>query len=349
MDISKQHFGNMPDGREISEFTITNKNGMLVSVISLGATVRRIVVPVKDGDPRDVVLGFDTVDDYLHKSDYQGATVGRFANRIAGGSLRIDGVSYELVKNEKDRNCLHSGGELSFTIWDAIMPDSDCVEFTHTSPDGCNGFPGTVRFTVSMKLTEDNRFIISYTAVSDKKTPINLTNHSYFNLNGFSGGDVLSHTVTINASKYTPVDEYSIPTGDIAAVAGTVMDFRQPKTIGQDLDSGYEQLVLTGGYDHNYCIDKTKEGMSEAAQAVSADGEVTMKVSTTLPGLQFYSGNYLSGAAGKDGVPMNKHGGFCFETQYYPDSPNRLSFPNCIFGSRQEYSSRTVFQFITKI
>ncbi len=342
MNVTKKLFGSMPDGDEVYEYTVSSDNGFSFSAITLGATVRTFIAPDKNGDPVDVVLGFDSVEDYLTKSNYQGATVGRYANRIGGGEFVLNGKKYALTKNEKDRTCLHSAGELSFVNWKAVMPDSDSVEFSCVCRDGNEGFPGNIDVTVRMTLDDDGALTIAYRAVPDAETYINLTNHSYFDLNGFASGDILSHELCIDASAFTPVDEYSIPTGEIRPVDGTPFDFRQPKPIGRDIDLDDEQLLMTGGFDHNFCLD-CDGSLKKIASAVGDKSGIKMDVYTTLPAVQFYAGNFLKGAPGKDGVPMTKRTAFCLETQYYPDSPNRPDFPSCLFSPDRPYESTTVY------
>ncbi len=352
MTVTKAPFGTMPDGREVFEFTLENNNGMKVTVLSLGATLRSIILPDKNGNEQDILLGFDSVEEYLEKSSYQGASVGPCANRIGNGRFEIDGQIFDVIKNESDKDgnpvtCLHAGGEFSFEVWNSIITDSDSVEFCYTSPDGQNGFPGEMKVRIVYKLGQNNDLHISYHAVSDRKTPINLTNHAYFNLAGFASGDILSHVLQLNCSQITPVDALSIPTGELMSVDGTAFDFRVAKAIGRDIGCEEEQLKLTGGYDHNFVIDAADGSLLKCAYAYSDDTGIAMHVYTTMPGVQFYAGNFLKGETGKGGMPMPHRSGFCLETQYYPDSPNKASFPNCVYDAGQEYESETVYSFET--
>ncbi len=352
MTVTKAPFGTMPDGREVFEFTLENNNGMKVSVLSLGATLRCIILPDKNGNEQDILLGFDTVADYLEKSSYQGAAVGPCANRIGNGMFEIDGQTFEVIKNEADKNgnavtCLHAGGEFSFEVWQSIITDSDSVEFFYTSPDGLNGFPGEMKVQITYKLGQNNDLHITYKAISNRKTPINLTNHAYFNLAGYANGDILSHILQLNCSQITPVDELSIPTGALMTVDGTAFDFREAKAIGKDICCDEEQLKLTGGYDHNFVIDGADGTLRKCAYAYSENSGIAMHVYTTMPGVQFYAGNFLKGEAGKAGIPMQHRSGFCLETQYYPDSPNKPTFPNCIFAAGEEFAAETVYTFET--
>ncbi len=345
MSVTRESFGFMPDGAEIYQYVIENESGSCVKVLTLGATVRSVVVPDKNGTLRDVALGFDTVEDYLTKSDYQGATVGPYCNRIAGASMPIDGKVYELVANEKDVTNLHSGGEFSFAVWSAIVTDADSVEMTYVSPDGEGGFPGETTAKVTFRLTEDDRFELRFDAASTRKTYLNLTNHAYFDLEGFDHGTVLDHSLQLMADRFTAVDALSIPTGENLPVAGTPFDFTSPRVIGERIDDDDEQLRMTGGYDHNFCITGWDGSLRLCAAAAAPESGIRMNVYTTLPGVQFYAGNFLSGTPGKNGVPMNRRSGFCLETQYYPDTPHREAFPSCLFAAGDHYTSQTVYAF----
>ena len=345
MSVERTSFGFMPDGTEIFKYILTNSSETEVHILTLGATLHSFFVQDKNGELRDVLLGFDTVEDYLEKSDYQGATVGPYCNRIGGAAVDINGKHYELVANENETTCLHAGGEFSFAVWSAMIPDADRVEMCYTSPDGQGGFPGETKVKIVFRLGEDNKLSIKYSAVSSRDTYINLTNHAYFNLNGFAGGDILSHSVKIDADYYVPVDALSIPTGALAEVENTPMDLRDFRSIGEKIDDDFEQLRLTGGYDHNYCVNAADGTLRECAEVVSPESGIVLKGATTLPGVQFYAGNFLKGHTGKDGQPMNKRTGFCLETQFYPDTPHNASFPGCLYKAGEEYSSETVYGF----
>lgn len=348
MSVERESFGFMPDGTEIFKYTITNSEEYSAQILTLGATLNSFFAEDKNGEMRDVLLGFDTVEDYLEKSDYQGATVGPYCNRIGGASFDINEKHYELVVNENDVTCLHAGGEFSFAVWSAVVVDSDCVELSYVSPDGQGGFPGETKVCVAFKLGEDNKLHIKYSAVSSRDTYINLTNHAYFNLNGYGDGDILGHTMQIFADKYTLVDALSIPCGGNAEVAGTPFDFTQPHIIGERIEADAEQLHLTGGYDHNYCINGWDGSLKKCASVFSDSSGILMNVYTTLPGVQFYAGNFLKGAEGKNGKPMNKRSGFCLETQFYPDTPHNPDFPSCLFAAGEKYESETVYEFLKK-
>lgn len=347
MSVVRESFGFLPDGTEIFKYKIENGNEMQVHVLTLGATLQSLIVKDKNGTPRDVLLGFDTVEGYLSSSDYQGATVGPVANRISEGELPLNGKVYALVKNEKNRLCLHSNGEFTFAVWKAIVVDADCVEFSYVSPDGVGGFPGELKTTVTFRLDEDNALHIKYDAVSDRDTYINLTNHAYFNLNGYDGGAILDHVISISSDAITAVDEYSIPTGEIRDVSGTPFDFRIEKSIGRDIETDDEQLRIGGGYDHNYCIRNWDKTLRKCACVRSDETEINMNIYTDLPGVQFYVGNFLDGRAGKAGKAMQKRSGFCLETQFYPDTPHRPEFPSCLYKAGERFESETVYEFFT--
>ncbi len=342
--IVKNLFGTTADGREVYVYTIRNSNETAVDIITYGATVNSIYVADRNGVFADVLSGFDTVEGHEKYSDYQGMTVGRYANRIANGTFEIDGVKYEVEKNERGITCLHGGAELSTAIWNAIVIDDNSVEMTYTSPDGAMGFPGKVDFRVTFTLHEDNALKIDYFAVSDKKTVINMTNHAYFNLAG--KGDILGHELMINADAYTPIDENSIPTGEIRPVEGTPFDFRVSKPIGRDIAENDDQLAIGRGYDHNFCLN---DGDGPAAVAYDPESGRMLEVFTDLCGVQLYTGNFLDGTnLGKGGKPLEKHAGFCLETQFYPNTPNMPEFPQCTVNAGEKFRTCTVFRFSVK-
>ena len=345
MSVERTSFGFLPDGREVYQYTVENRRGARVRLLTLGASVRSIEVPDAAGDLRDVALGFDTAAEYLEKSDYQGAAVGPFCNRIGGAAFEIDGVRYPLTANEKGITCLHSGGEFSFGLWNAIVTDADSVEFSFRHTDGENGFPGNIDVTVRYRFDDENRLSIAYDAVSDAKTYINLTNHTYFNLNGYRGGAITGHVLTLESDLFTPVDENSIPLGGELPVKDSPFDFTAPTAIGDRIDLPDAQLLRTGGYDHNFAVRGWDGTLRRAAFVSSPESGISLETLTTLPAVQFYAGNFLNGAAGKNGIPMEKRTGFCLETQYYPDSPHRPEFPACLFEAGARYRSETVYAF----
>lgn len=342
--IVKNAFGTTSKGEAVDVYTIRNSSGAAVDILTYGATVNSIYVADRNGVFADVLSGFDTVEGHEKYSDYQGMTVGRYANRLAGGKFSIDGIEYDVEKNEKGITCLHGGAELSTAVWKAYVVDDNAVEMNYTSPDGAMGFPGKVDFKVTFTLHEDNALKIEYYAISDKKTVINMTNHAYFNLAG--KGDILNHELMINADAYTPIDENSIPTGEIRPVEGTPFDFRVAKPIGKDIGAEDDQLAIGKGYDHNFCLN---DGEGPIATAYDPESGRFLEVFTDLCGVQLYTGNFLDGTKiGKNGNPLIKNAGFCLETQYYPNTPNMPEFPQCTFDAGQKFTSCTVFRFSVK-
>jgi aldose 1-epimerase len=339
----------MPDGTPVRLFTLTNASGAEVRAISYGAILVSIKVPDRAGRLGDVAIGHDTLDGYLTRSRFFGALVGRYGNRIGGGQFTLDGRTYTLAKNNGP-NHLH-GGTKGFdkVVWQgSINKDSrgPSVTFTRTSADGEEGYPGTLVARVTYTLSATNEVILDYHATTDKPTVVNLTNHSYFNLAGEGSGDILAHRVTIAADSYTPVDSGQIPTGEIASVAGTPFDFRQETPIGARIDADHEQLRIGTGYDHNFVLRKKAAGLSHAVRVVDPSSGRTMDVSTTEPGVQFYTGNRLDGSYnGKGGHAYGKRSAFCLETQHFPDSPNKPNFPSTVVRPGQEYRSTTVYAF----
>lgn len=347
--VTRAPFGVTPGGDSVDLFTLTNPHGMEVRVMTYGGIIVSIKVPDRTGAFDDVVLGYDSLAGYLRSSPYFGAIVGRYGNRIAHGTFTIDGESYHLDKNNGP-NALH-GGVKGFdkVVWraESIKHDSTVgVLLTHTSPDGDQGYPGTVQARVSYALTPDNKLIVSYHATTDKATPINLTQHSYFNLAGAGKGDILGHVMMINADRYTPVDSTLIPTGELAPVAGTPFDFRTPTAIGARIGQADQQLKNGGGYDHNFVLNRNGDTLSLAARVLEPTTGRVLTVTTTQPGVQFYTGNFLDGTiTGKGGHVYQRRYGFCLETQHFPDSPNHPTFPTTILRPGQEYQSQTVFRF----
>ena len=329
-------------------YTLTNAGGMRVKVLAYGGIIQSIEVPDSHGRLGDVVLGFDSLDQYKKESPYFGAIVGRYANRIARGHFTLDGKEYTLAVNNGP-NALH-GGLRGFdkVVW-SVEPfqrgDSVGVTLRYVSPDGEEGYPGTLRVSVRYTLTAANELVVDYEATTDRATPVNLSQHSYFNLSAGRSPDVLGHVLTIDASRYTPVDSKLIPTGVLAPVAGTPFDFRTPTTIGARIDAADPQLQIAGGYDHNFVLNGGP-GLAHAARVVEPVSGRTLDVFTDRPGLQFYTGNFLDGTLhGKGGVVYVRRGGFCLETQGFPDSPNHPAFPSTILRPGQTYRTRTVFRF----
>ena len=350
--VTRDRFGTMPDGTPVDIFTLRNGHGMEVRAITYGGIIVSLRVPDRSGAVGDVVLGYDSLAGYLGDSPYFGAIVGRYGNRIANGRFTLDGVTYQLARNNGP-NHLH-GGVRGFdkVVWDAEPVSNDSgvgVRFTHVSPDGDQSYPGTLHAEVRYLLTPDDSLIVDYHATTDKATPVNLTQHSYFNLDGQGTRDILDDVLWINADRYTPVDSTLIPTGQLASVEGTPFDFRTPTPIGARIGQDNRQLQYAGGYDHNFVLNQTDSGLTHAARLESPSTGRTLDVYTDQPGLQFYSGNFLDGSiTGKDGRVYNHRFGLCLETQHFPDSPNEPDFPSTILRPGAQYQSRTVFAFGTE-
>jgi aldose 1-epimerase len=347
--VARATFGRTGDGATVDMFTLTNARGMEVQAISYGAIIRSIRVPDRNGTLDDVVLGFDAVDGYLTRHPYFGALVGRYGNRIARGQFTLDGKTYQLATNNGP-NHLH-GGVKGFdkALWngETFARDGNVgVVFSHTSPDGDEGYPGALSARVTYTLTPANELTIEYDATADKPTPVNLTQHSYFNLAGAGTSDILQHRLTLHADRFTPVDATLIPTGELAPVAGTPFDFRQPAVIGARIDADDPQIKNGGGYDHNWVLNRTGPGLVPAARVEDPSSGRTLDVSTTEPGVQFYTGNFLDGTiAGKAGRVYRRRFGLCLETQHFPDSPNHPAFPSTILRPGERLQSKTVFAF----
>ena len=348
--VSRAPFGRTADGKAVEIFTLRNRNGVEVKAITYGGIITSVRVPDRAGTLGDVVLGFDALEGYLKGHPYFGAIVGRYGNRIAGGKFTLEGRTYTLATNNGP-NHLH-GGKVGFdkAVWAAEpappAAGSAGLVLSHTSPDGDEGYPGTLRARVSYTLTDRNELVVEYHATTDKATPVNLTQHSYFNLSG--GGDILDHELTVNAARYTPVDATLIPTGELATVAGTPFDFRKATKVGARIEAAHEQLKHGLGYDHNFVLDGAAGELRPAARLVDAKSGRTLDVSTTEPGMQFYSGNFLDGTlTGKARQVYRRRAGLCLETQHFPDSPNKPNFPSTILRPGAAYRSKTVFTFAT--
>jgi aldose 1-epimerase len=346
--FSRAPFGHV-DGAPVYLYTLTNAHGMEVRAMSLGATIVSLRVPDRAGLSEDVVLGFDAIEGYLGDEPYFGAIVGRYGNRIAKGRFTLDGQTYQLATNNGP-NHLH-GGVKGFdkVVWEAEPFDRDGqsgIVFTHTSPDGNEGYPGTLNARVIYTLTPANELIVEYLATTDKATPINLTQHSYFNLAGAGTGDILNHQLTLDADRFTPVDASLIPTGELAPVDGTPFDFRRSTAIGARIAADHPQLKYGNGYDHNWILNGSPGMLRHAARVEEPKSGRTLDVSTTEPGVQFYTGNFLDGKlTGKSGHVYQQRYGLCLETQHFPDSPNHSTFPSTILRPGERYQSRTVFAF----
>lgn len=345
---SRKNFGTLPTGDPVDLFTLRNANGMVATITNFGGRLVSLHAPDRKGKFEDVVLGFDTFDGYWKKNPYLGALVGRYANRIANAELKLNGVTYRLARNNGE-NSLH-GGLRGFdkVLWKAkevASSESGGVELSYLSKDGEEGYPGNLSVIVTYTLTDANELRIGYGAMTDKDTVLNLTNHSYFDLTGQGGGDVLDHEVTIFAERFTPVNEHLIPTGELKGVAGTPFDFRKPMRIAAHIGDEDEQLCLGDGYDHNFVLRDGQE-LAPAARVFDPRSGRILEVLTTEPGVQFYTGNHLDGTVtGKNGKVYGYRAAFCLETQHFPDSPNHPDFPTTVLRPGGRFTSRTVYRF----
>lgn len=353
--VLAQPFDTTETGRLVKLYTLTNANGVELRAMNYGGIILSLRVPDRDGNVDDVVLGYETLDKYLDESPYFGAIVGRYANRIAGGRFTLNGKTYDLATNNGP-NHLH-GGTVGFDqrVWAArpfVGEHGAGIELSYTSPDGEEGYPGTLDTTVRYTLTDDNQLIVYYEATTTETTPVNLSQHTYFNLAGDGRRDVLDHRLTLNANRFTPVDATLIPTGELRPVAGTPFDFTAPTPIGARIDADHPQIAYGGGYDHNFVLDRSeagKDSLALAARVVEPQTGRVLTVHTTAPGVQLYTGNFLDGSlTGKDGAVYDRHYGFCLETQHFPDSPNQSTFPSTILQPGETYRSRTIFTFSTQ-
>ncbi|MHC4084958.1 MAG: aldose epimerase family protein [Planctomycetota bacterium] len=347
MSINTESFGKTPDGQRVALYTLTNANGIRARITNYGAILVSLEVPDKNGKLADITLGFDTLEGYIKGHPYFGATVGRYANRIGAAKFKLNGLEYQLAANNGP-NHLH-GGIKGFdkVVWktEEERGDSDkvLVKLSYLSKDGEEGYPGNLTCTVIYTLTKDDELKINYEAETDKATVINLTNHSYWNLAGQGNGDILSHELTLNADKYTPVDEGLIPTGEIRNVKDTPMDFTKPMAIGSRI------AQVEGGYDHNYVLNSSGGTLALCAKVYEPTSGRVMEIYTIQPGVQFYTGNFLDGSiTGKAGRVYNKNYGFCLETQHFPDSPNKPDFPSVVLKPGDKYTTVTVHKFYTK-
>jgi aldose 1-epimerase len=350
--LQKQAYGKTPEGQPVEEYILTNSSGMEVRIITLGGIITTIRVPDRNSDIANVVLGCRSLEDYLTKSPYFGGITGRFANRINKAMFKLEGVEYKLATNDGPHS-LH-GGVKGFDkqVWQAkeIKADNEVgLELSYTSPDGEEGFPGNLATTVTYRLDNQYALHIDYKATTDKPTLVNLTNHSYFNLAGEGTGTIFNHELMLNADHYTPLDSTAIPTGEIASVEGTPLDFRIARVIGERVHSGHEQMVYGRGYDHNWVLNRTgsKDGvMMLAAKLLEPNSRRVLEVLTTEPAIQFYSGNFLTGTVvGPSGTTYRQSDGLCLETQHYPDAPNQPNFPSTVLNPGETYQTTTVFKF----
>jgi aldose 1-epimerase len=347
MTIGTESFGKTPDGQEVELYTLANTNGLKARITNYGAILVSLEVPDKNGKLADITLGFNKLEGYIPRHPYFGATVGRYANRIGGAKFKLNDLEYKLAAND-GTNHLH-GGIKGFdkVVWKAeyVLADSDGakVKLSYLSKDGEEGYPGNLACTVTYTLTKDNELKIDYEAETDKATILNLTNHSYWNLAGQGNGDILGHELMLNADNYTPVDEGLIPTGEIKSVKDSPMDFTKPMTIGSRIGQ------VEGGYDHNYVLNNGGGSLALCAKVYEPTSGRTMEIHTVEPGVQFYTGNFLDGSiTGKSGKVYKKHYGFCLETQHFPDSPNKPSFPTVALKPGEKYTTVTVHKFYAR-
>ena len=344
--ISSEPFGSF-NQKEVLLFTLKNGNGNTLKLTNFGATIVYLEVPDRDGVRDNVTFGYETLDGYINGDPYFGSVVGRFANRIGKGKFTLDGVEYSLALNNGP-NTLHGGpGGWHSVVWDAeVLKESNAVKFTYNSPDMEEGYPGNMVAEVVYTWTDKDEVIMDYTVTTDKKSVINITNHAYFNLHGAGKADILDHELTIHAASFTPVDSTLIPTGEIRSVAGTPFDFTTPREIGELIGEEEEQLILGGGYDHNFVLDNTGEVDAVVYDKISGR---MLEVITDLPGVQFYCGNFLDGTqTGHGGYKYEYRSGLCLETQFFPDSPNKTDFPSSVINPGDTFKTRTIYRFSVK-
>ncbi len=348
----KQPFGKAPGGKEVFLYTLRNGSGMVVKITNFGGRVTSIEVPDRSKKTGDVVLGFDSLSGYTSKpaaTSYFGALIGRFANRIAGGTFILNGQTYHVPTNENGKNSLHGGTHgFDSRVWDVKQASANSLELHYFSPNGEEGFPGNLNVTVRYSLDDRDGLRIDYTATTDKDTVINLTNHSYFNLSGPGSGPILNQNIVIDARRYTPVNANLIPTGTIDEVSGTPLDFRTARQIGVRINANFEQLKLANGYDHNFVLNHPGNLSAVAARVEDPKTGRVLEVFTTQPGIQFYTGNFLNGSVHGIGGTYTFRSALCLETQHFPDSPNHTNFPSTELHPGQVFNSTTIYRFSTK-
>ena len=339
------------EGKQIDLFTLQNTRGMVVQITNYGGKIVSILVPDKNGKMADVCLGYESAEGYINGSASMGATMGRFANRIANAQFTLNDSTYHLAKNAGEHT-IHGGAKgFRFKVWEAKQLDEQNLELSYLSPDGEEGFPGNFTLKVLFSVTEDNELKLVYHATTDKPTVFNLTNHAFFNLAGEGNGDVLDHQLMVNADSFTPTNETSIPTGEIRSLDGTPLDFRNLTRVGDRIDADYDQLIFAGGYDHNYVINKDAGQLEMAALLYEPVSGRVMEVKTTEPGIQVYTANSLTGKGpdvGKSGHAYGSRSSICLETQHFPDSPNQPDFPTTVLNLGEEYLSTTIYRFSVK-
>ena len=348
--VMKEDYGIMPNGVKVEQFTLENEEGMEVKIITYGGRITSLKVPDKDGTFEDVVLGFDSLEQYLEENPFFGALIGRYGNRIDQGKFLLNGEEFTLTQNDGE-NHLHGGAKgFDKVVWEVLEADSKFLRLKYVSQDMEEGYPGELETIVTYMLNEDNSLDVEYEATTDETTIVNLTQHSYFNLSGDFSEKILDHIVEINADKFVPVTENLIPIGDIDPVAGTPFDFTKPTRIGERIEDEHEQLLRGLGYDHCWVLNNQDNGMHFAASAYHPESGRVLEVFTNEPGIQFYTGNFLDGTLPlqDDEGFYEKRTGFCLETQHYPDSPNQEGFPSVVLKPGEKYTSKTSFQFSVK-
>ncbi|NDL66962.1 galactose mutarotase [Clostridiales bacterium F-3ap] len=346
--MERMPFGKTADGKEVSRFKLTNAAGAYVQIINYGGIITAINLPDREGRLGDVVLGYDSLEEYVQDRNYFGAIIGRTANRTENACFELEGVEYKLGKNEGN-NHLH-GGVAGFNkaLWDAEMvgsKDGESLLLSYLGKDGEEGYPGNLQARVRYTFTDKNELVMEYGAISDRDTVVNLTNHSYFNLSGHQSGSVLGHKLMICGDRFTPIDSALIPSGEIRSVAGTPMDFMELTAIGARIGWDDGQLLHAGGYDHNWILGNGGKVPEKAAEVVDETSGRVLEVFTTKPGIQFYSGNFLDSVLGKEGALYGKRSGFCLETQYFPNSMKHKHFPSPVLKAGEEYRSTTIYRF----
>lgn len=344
--LDPQKFESTQDGKNTALYVLTNSNGMEACITNYGGRIVSLMVPDRNGELRDVVLGHDSIADYVNVDGNFGALIGRYGNRIANGKFTIDSVEYQLPQNNFG-HCLH-GGPRGFhhAVWDAELLNDSTLQLKHQSPDGEAGFPGNIDVTVTYTLGADNSIAIAYAAETDKPTILNLTNHSYFNLSGDPSHDILGETVRFDADGFTPIDSTYMTSGEIRPVEGTPFDFREGKTVGRDIMADDEQLHNGNGYDHNFVLNHPGDITVEAATVTDPESGIQMSVYTDEPGIQFYVGNFLDGSVtGKRGIAYPQRSALCLETQHYPDSPNKPEWPSVVVRPGDKYTSNCIYKF----
>lgn len=352
MSIKVEQYGKTSDGKDINIFTLSNNNDVTIRILNMGGAIATLMVPDRDGNLGDVVLGYENLNDYEENDPHFGALIGRYGNRIGKAQFTLNGKLYQLAKNDGN-NQLHGGNKgFDKVVWNAevVKQDGeDVLKLTYRSVDGEENYPGNLDATVIYSLNDENEFKLSYHAVCDQDTIVNLTNHVYFNLAGHDSGTIVNHEIMLNADAFTPIDDEFIPTGEIRKVEGTPFDLRKSTAINNGIGADYEQIKFGNGYDHNFCLNKTGNELSKAGELYEPNSGRLMEVYTTNQGIQFYTGNFLSGKdIGKGNYPYGQRTGLCLETQNYPNAINIESFPNAILRAGEEYKNETIYKFATR-